>query len=431
MSDQAIDQSIDHSVRSRPGEGSPLSDVRVLALEQYGAGPFATSQLVDLGAEVIKIEDPGSGGDVARSVPPYATEDSSLFFETFNRGKLSVTLDLENYAGRQIFERLVARADVVFANVRGDVPAKLGLRYEDLRFVNEKVVCCFLTSYGIASSAQEAPGYDYVMQGRAGWMSLTGEPDGPPEKTGLSLVDYSTGLAAAVAMVAGVHAARRSGYGSNCDLALFDTAIGMLSYVGTWHLSTGYAPARTKNSAHPSLIPFQSFQTSDGWIVVACAKEKFWRRLVGVLGDPQLANDPRYERFPLRKENAATLLPQLERCFRSRTTRAWLEMLTSAGVPCGPVNSVGQALTDPLVAERQMIVQTEHPSLGTVRQLAGLVRVGEFRPSSKRAPLLGEHTAQVLKELLEVDGSDLGELATAGAFGGNTELGAKGKERQA
>ena len=410
----------------------PLSDVRVLALEQYGAGPFATSQLVDLGAEVIKIEDPGSGGDVARSVPPYATEDSSLFFETFNRGKLSVTLDLENSAGRRIFEGLVARSDVVFANVRGDVPAKLGLRYDDLRFVNEKIVCCFLTSYGIASSEQEAPGYDYVMQGRAGWMSLTGEPDGPPEKTGLSLVDYSTGLAAAVAMVTGVHAARRTGHGSDCDLALFDTAIGMLTYVGAWHLSTGYMPGRTKSSAHPSLIPFQSFKTHDGWIVVACAKEKFWKRLVGVLGDPQLASDPRYERFPLRKQNAATLLPDLERCFRGRTTAEWLEMLTTAGVPCGPVNNVGQALADPLVAERQMIVQTEHPSLGTVRQLAGLVRVGEFRPAGKRAPLLGEHTAQVLKELLEVDGSGFGELASAGAFGGSTELlGAKGKERQA
>ena len=148
----------------------------MLALEQYGAGPFATSQLVDLGAEVIKIEDPSSGGDVARSVPPYASEDSSLFFETFNRGKLSVTLDLENSAGRQVFEGLVARSDVVFANVRGDVPAKLGLRYEDLRFVNEKIVCCFLTSYGIASSEQEAPGYDYVMQGRAGGCRLLASP---------------------------------------------------------------------------------------------------------------------------------------------------------------------------------------------------------------------------------------------------------------
>ena len=237
------------------GQGRPLDDVRVLAIEQYGAGPFATSQLVDLGAEVIKIEDPASGGDVGRFVPPYAGEGSSLFFETFNRGKLSVLLDLENAAGRDVFEGLVARSDVVFANVRGDVPAKLALRYEDLSLVNEKVVCCFLSSYGMASSEQEAPGYDYVMQGRAGWMSLTGEPDGPPQKTGLSLVDYSTGLAAAVAMVAGVHAARRTGRGSECDLALFDTAIGMLSYVGTWHLTAGYLPGQDQQLRPPVARP--------------------------------------------------------------------------------------------------------------------------------------------------------------------------------
>ncbi len=399
------------------GQGRPLDDVRVLAIEQYGAGPFATSQLVDLGAEVIKIEDPASGGDVGRFVPPYAGEGSSLFFETFNRGKLSVLLDLENAAGRDIFEGLVARSDVVFANVRGDVPAKLALRYEDLSLVNEKVVCCFLSSYGMASSEQEAPGYDYVMQGRAGWMSLTGEPDGPPQKTGLSLVDYSTGLAAAVAMVAGVHAARRTGRGSECDLALFDTAIGMLSYIGTWHLTSGYLPARTSNSAHPSLVPFQSFQTSDGWVVVTCAKEKFWERLVSGLGRADLARDPRYQSFALRKKHAATLLAELDECFRQRTTSEWTELLTRAGVPCGPVNDVAQALADPLVAERRMIVETEHPRLGTVRQLGGLARVGNFKPVETCGPLLGEHSRQVLDELLGVDAARFDELERAGAFG--------------
>ncbi len=404
-------------VAATNGQGRPLDDVRVLAIEQYGAGPFATSQLVDLGAEVIKIEDPASGGDIGRFVPPYAGEGSSLFFETFNRGKLSILLDLENAAGRDVFEGLVARSDVVFANVRGDVPAKLALRYEDLSLVNEKVVCCFLSSYGMASSEQEAPGYDYVMQGRAGWMSLTGEPDGPPQKTGLSLVDYSTGLAAAVAMVAGVHAARRTGRGSECDLALFDTAIGMLSYIGTWQLTAGYLPARTSSSAHPSLVPFQSFQTSDGWVVVTCAKEKFWERLVGALGRADLARDPRYQSFALRKEHAATLLAELDECFRQRTTSEWTELLTGAGVPCGPVNDVAQALADPLVAERQMIVETEHPKLGTVRQLGGLARVGDFKPVDKCGPLLGEHSWQVLDELLGVDAARFAELERAGAFG--------------
>lgn len=410
------------------GRERPLADVRVLALEQFGAGPFATAQLVELGADVIKVEDPNSGGDVGRLVPPYTSEDSSLFFEAFNRGKRSVSLDLETIAGRDVFEGLVAVSDVVFANVRGDVPAKLRLRYEDLRHLNERIVCCFLTSYGIASSEQAAPGYDYVMQGRAGWMSLTGEPDSPPAKCGLSIVDYSTGLAAAAAMVAAVHAAHRSGLGTECDLALFDTAIGMLTYVGAWHLSAGYMPSRTKNSAHPSLIPFQNFKTLDGWIVVTCAKEKFWKRFVAAIGRPELADDPRFERFTSRKKNANVLLPELDLTLSQRTTEAWLKELTDAGVPCGPVNDVARALVDPLVTERQMIVETEHPSLGTVRQLAGVVRVGEFNPVQRRGPLLGEHTAEVLHELLGVDREHLGKLAIEGAFGRIGEQHADGRE---
>lgn len=399
------------------GPVRPLEDVRVLAVEQYGAGPFATMQLVDLGADVIKVEDPASGGDIGRGVPPYATGDASLFFETFNRGKRSISLDLAVPSGREVFERLVERADVVFANVRGDVPAKLGLRYEDLRHLNERIVCCFLTAYGMVGSDRDTPGYDYVMQGRAGWMSLTGEPDGPPEKTGLSLVDYSTGLVAAMAVVAAVHAAQRTGRGTDCDVALFDTAIGMLTYVGTWQLSRGYVPTRTVSSAHPSLVPFQNFQTADGWIVVACAKEKFWQRLVAVLGAPELASDPQYATFESRKKHAVALLAALDPLFAERSTVELLEQLTRAGVPCGPVNDVAKALADPLVAERQMVVETAHPSLGTVRQLAGPVRVGVFDPVRRRGPFLGEHTAEILGELLGLDEDRLEGLGRDGAFG--------------
>jgi crotonobetainyl-CoA:carnitine CoA-transferase CaiB-like acyl-CoA transferase len=191
----------------------------------------------------------------------------------------------------------------------------------------------------------------------------------------------------------------------------------MLSYVAAWHLSAGFTPIRTKNSAHPSLIPFQSFKTADGWIVVACAKEKFWKRLVGALGRPELGTDPRYERFSVRKKNAATLMPKLESYFSARPTADWLSALTAAGVPCGPVNDVGQALADPLVTERNMIVETDHPTLGAVRQLGGVVRVGPFRPVHQRGPLLGEHTSQVLADLLGADDARVRELAETGAFG--------------
>jgi crotonobetainyl-CoA:carnitine CoA-transferase CaiB-like acyl-CoA transferase len=192
----------------------------------------------------------------------------------------------------------------------------------------------------MGGSEQGIPGYDYVMQGRAGWMSLTGEPEGPPEKTGLSLVDYSTGLVAAMALISAVYAARRTGKGADCDVALFDTAIGMLTYVGTWHLSRGYLPARTASSAHPSLVPFQNFQTSDGWIVVACAKEKFWLRLVNALNSTELASESKFSNFKLRKQYETQLVAELSQHFRQRSTAEWLEILNKAQVPYGQINDV-------------------------------------------------------------------------------------------
>lgn len=395
----------------------PLQDLRILAIEQYGAGPFSTSHLVDLGADVIKIEDLASGGDVGRSIPPYSNGEASLFFETFNRGKRSITLDLDSASGRATFERLVEHSDAVFANVRGDVPGKLRIRYEDLRHVNEKIVCCFLTAYGLNGSEQDLPGYDYTMQGRAGWMSLTGEPDGPPEKTGLSLVDYSTGLAASLALLAAVHGARRTGVGSDCDVALFDTAIAMLTYLGTWHLSRGYEPLRTVNSAHPSLIPFQNFETADGWIVVACAKEKFWKRLVNLFDENSVVSSTDFETFQLRRQNSNRVLPELKKLFAQRSTTEWLQILQQAHIPCAPVNDVKTALTDPLVDERGLIVEINHPNLGKVRQIAGPVRVGLFNPIRQRGPFLGEHTESVLNEILGMNGDDFNQLFADGAFG--------------
>lgn len=407
----------------------PLEDVRVLALEQYAAGPFATAQLADLGADVIKIEDPTAGGDVGRYVPPRQEGTSSLFFETFNRGKRSISLNLRTTAGRSIFEELVKRSDVVFANVRGDIPERLGLRYADLRHLNSAIVCCFLTAYGLTSSEGEQGGYDYIMQGRAGWMSLTGEPHSLPQKTGISLVDYSAGLAAAVAVLSAIHQARRTGEGDDCDVALFDTSIGLLTYIATWYLSAGVLPAPTRHSAHPSLVPFQNFQTSDGWIVVACAKEKFWAQLVKVLGEPEF-EDSRYANFALRREHAGELLPALERRFRECTTAQWLERLQAVGIPCGRVNDVASALADPLVAERRMIVETEHEALGKVRQVAGPVRVGQHQPITRRGPTLGEHNEEVLREVLCFDRMQVDEALRSGAFGMSSAAECRGEEGQ-
>lgn len=399
----------------------PLSDLRIVAIEQYGAGPFGSLQLADLGAEVIKVEDPTSGGDVGRYVPPYAEAQDSLFFEGLNRNKRSIQLDIRTPAGRRVLEDLVVHADAVYSNLRGDVPKRLRITYDDLKHLNPRIVCCSLSGFGMSGPRASEPGYDYVLQGYAGWMSLTGEPDGPPQKSGLSMVDYSGGYVAALSLLAGIHAARRDGVGMDCDVSLFDTSISLLGYLATWHLTAGYEPQRTARSSHPSLVPFQLFSTADGWLVAGCAKEKFWQRLTSVLGRPELATDDRFADFKRRLENRAELQTILDAIFCTRTTDHWLAELRAASIPCGPVNGVRQALTDPQTAARHLLVTTDHPRLGAVRSVNTAVRVGEPRTSHSPAPALGEHTADVVCGLLGYDQQAFGELAQAGAFGEKTE----------
>ncbi|MBW6434360.1 CoA transferase [Actinoplanes hulinensis] len=411
----------------------PLEDIRIVAVEQYGAGPFGSVHLADLGADVIKIEEPGTGGDVGRYVPPYQHGEDSLFFETFNRGKRSLSLDLTSPAGREVFEDLVRHSDAVYSNLRGDVPAKIGITYDQLKHINPSIVCCSLTGFGMTGPRAAQPGYDYILQGLAGWMELTGEPGGPPTKSGLSIVDYSGGFVAAIALLAGVHAARRDGHGMDCDLSLFDTAVGMLTYPAAWHLNAGFEPGRTRYSAHPSLVPFQLFPSADGWVVVGCAKEKFWHRLVAVLETAPAPNavpapnaaagrgatalsDPRFATFADRRTHADVLLPLLEEIFATRTTAEWLALLEPAGIPCGPVNDVAAALRDPHTLARGLVVETEHPHYGTVRQVASPVRVGGAPPAYRRAPRRGEDLGYVA-ELLGYSDTRLTELRSSGAFG--------------
>lgn len=395
----------------------PLAGIRILSLEQYGAGPFGTSHLADLGAEVIKIEDPSFGGDVGRYVPPYAEGEDSLFFETFNRGKKSISLDLGSPAGRDIFNKLVVMSDAVFSNMRGDVPEKIGITYDNLKELNPAIVCCSLSGFGMTGPRRAEPGYDYVIQGLTGWMDITGEPDGPPTKSGLSIVDFSTGYVAALALMAGLHAAKRDGIGMDCDVSLYDTAIGMLTYPGVWHLNAGFEPRRTHHSAHPSIVPFQAFQASDGWFVIAAAKEKFWQRITEVIERPDLAENPRYARLADRQKHSKELLEILEGIFVTRSVAHWIAVLTAAAVPTGEVNTVAQALRDPHVEARGMIIEAEHPVYGTVRTIASPVKVGNQTVPPARAPQRGEHTAQVVLELTNLDQEALETARSAGAFG--------------
>jgi crotonobetainyl-CoA:carnitine CoA-transferase CaiB-like acyl-CoA transferase len=395
----------------------PLEDLTVVAIEQFGAGPWSTVQLSDLGARVIKIEDPSAGGDVGRYVPPFQQGEDSLFFETFSHNKESVSLDLRHEGGRGVLEDLVRAADAVFSNLRGDQPAKLRLRYADLAPINPRIVCCSLTGFGTTGPRASSGGYDYVMQGLAGWMSLTGDPAGPPTKSGLSLVDLSGGYVAAIALLAGVWQARRDGVGCDCDISLFETALAELGYVGTWVASRDYEPMRMRHSAHPSIVPFQNFQTKDGWVVVACAKPKFWTLFCEAIEQPELATDPRFAGFADRSRNRGELLAILDRTMLRRTTSEWLASFEHLGIPSGPINTVAEALEDPQTVARESVVSVEHPSLGIVRHVTSPLRVGDERRKVGRAPYRGEHTETILREVCGYDDTRLAELRSQGAFG--------------
>ena len=395
----------------------PLSDVRIVSLEQYGAGPFATLHLAELGADVIKIEQVPDG-EVGRHVPPFRASDDSLFFQSLNRSKRSLCLDVANPKGRAVFEDLVRMSDAVFSNVRGDVPSRLKIMYDDLSHLNPRIVCCALTGYGLTGPKAAQPGFDYMVQGISGWMSITGEPQGPPSKTGLSAVDFSTGFAASLAMMSGIHAARRDGRGCDCDVSLLDTAMSMLNYLVSWTGSRGFDPVRVERSSHPTLIPFGNFPTSDGWIVAGGSKEKFWLRMAHAVGRPDLVDDPRFVSFEQRLIHKQDVIAALDQAFRTRTTRDWLTELESAGVPCAPVNSIAQALEDPQVIARDMVFALDHESLGTVTHVGSPIKVGTAPHVRQNAPALGSDTRQVLAEMLGYDDARIGALAADGVIAG-------------
>ncbi len=395
---------------------APLAGLRVLTVSQFGAGPFGTSMLADLGADVIKIEDPGVGGDVARYVPPYQDGADSLYFQSFNRGKKSITLDLKHPDGRAVFEDLVRVSHAVYNNLRGDLPAKLGLTYDALAPVNRAVVCCSLSGFGRTGPRAAEPAYDYLIQGYAGYMALTGEPDGPPEKCGVSVIDFSGGYASMLGLMIGLWDAQRSGVGRDVDVSLLDTAVHMLSYFAIWRLNRDWQPARVEDSGHQTLVPAQNFSTRDGWIVVFVNKDKFWLALVEALERPSLAADPRFATFPDRLANKAALIEILRPRFRELTTAEWIGRLRGR-VPCAPVNTLAEALDDEQVNARGMIVEVDHPEFGPMKEVATPIKTDGLATRPGRAPRLGEHTDEILSDVLGYSAERVAALHASGALG--------------
>lgn len=374
----------------------PLEGVRVLTLEQFGAAPYGTMLLADLGAEVVKVENGAQGGDASRGVGPHMLgAGDSLYFQTFNLGKRSVDLDLKAPAGRAAFEGLVAGADAVVNNLRGDQPAKLRIDYPNLAAINPRVVCLHISAYGRGNAREAWPGYDYLMQAEAGLMSLTGEPDGPPARLGLSMIDFMTGTIGIAGLLAALLRARETGVGCDVDTNLFDVALHQLSYPATWFLNADEAPRRLPRSAHPSVAPVQTFPTADGWIFVMCMTDRFWEALAHGLGRPELIADPRFASQAARRANREALTGALDATFAGGTTAAWLERLAGK-LPVAPVNDVAEAFAAPFVAEVGMVRAAPHPRRPDLRVLASPLRIDGVRPANGVCPALGADDADLL-----------------------------------
>ena len=382
-----------------PTHPSPLRGLRILTLENFGAGPFGSMYLADLGAEVIKIESRAQGGDATRRMGPYVLgEHDSHFFQTFNLNKRSVALDLKQPGGREAFLRLVRTADAVMNNLRGDQPARLGLDYAALGPVRPSIVCAHLSAYGRGNEREGWPGYDYLMQAEAGYLHLTGEPGSPPARMGLSVVDYMTGLTLAVGLLAALFDAARSGRGRDLDVSLFDVALHQLTYPGSWYLNEGLCTGRLPRSSHPSAVPVQLYRTADGWIFVMCMTDKFWQALTDGLGRPELAQDPRYSTAEARRRHRDQLTDVLDAEFARATTAGWLARLQGL-LPVAPVNDIAGALDNPFAQAVGMVRSLPHPARPDFRVLANPIRLDGERLPARTAPALGADTDRCLQEV--------------------------------
>ena len=379
---------------SRVAQPLPLQGVRILAIEQYGAGPFASMHLADLGAEVIKIETPG-GGDMSRATGPhFLGPDDSQFFQTFNRNKQSVVLDLKSASGRADFHHLVATADAVLNNLRGDQADKLGLTHPALAAINPRVVCAHLSAYGRDNERAAWPGYDYLMQAEAGFMHLTGEPDAPPTRMGLSVVDYISGVTLAVGLLAALVGALKTGAGRDVDVSLFDVALFQLTYPATWYLNGGHVTTRQASSAHPATVPCQLLPTADGHVFLMCMTAKFWDLLLIELDLPALRS-PRFADAALRRTNKAELIPLLEAAFAQRSTADWLERM-SGKLPIAPVLGLQQAIDNPFAARIGMLQSLPHPLAPGFRMLANPIKLDGQRLSGQVCSALGADNMRLL-----------------------------------
>ncbi|MGQ0429915.1 MAG: CaiB/BaiF CoA transferase family protein [Gammaproteobacteria bacterium] len=405
----------------------PLSGIKVLDLSRILAGPWATQCLADFGATVWKIEKPGAGDDTRHWGPPWVrdargddTRDSA-YYASSNRGKRSVAVDFTRPEGQQLLRSLAMRADVLVENFKVGTLAKYRLGWESLHRLNPRLVYCSISAFGQDGPRMDEPGYDAMIQGMSGLMSVTGVPEGEPGagpvKVGVAVSDLITGLYAVNAITAALFEREHSGRGQHIDLALLDTQVAALANQGLNYLVTGQAPGR-RGTAHPNIVPYQAFATKDGWLMLAVGNDRQFADFCKVAGREGLAKDPRFATNAARVEHRATLLPQVERLCRLKTTDAWLKALASAGVPCGPINDLAQVFEDPQVQHRKLRFDLAHAAGGQLPQVRNPTL---FSRTTLRyrdpPPLLGEHTDQVLGKELGVTAEELHRLRDEGVIG--------------
>ena len=392
----------------------PLEGVRILELGQIIAGTYGSQVLSDMGAEVIKVETPE--GDLGRipSVAPY--RGVSALFLTLNRNKQSIVINLKTDAGREIFYDLVKISDVVVDNFRPGVLERLQIDYATLSRINPRIIQCSVTGFGTAGVYRDYPALDIIIQAISGHMAITGEPGRPPVRVGIPLADLSGGIFSCKGILAALYARERSGKGSRVELSMFDAMLNLLGYMGTMWLTAGELP-QPPGSAHDYTVPWQAFEAKNGYVVVATRQEGFWRKLCEVLEEPGMADDPRFASNAKRVENRTTLIPLLEIIFRTRSVADWLERLRAAEVPAAPINNLDGAFAEPPVAEREMIVEYDHPDVGKVRLPGNPIKMsGTGGAISKPAPRLGEHTDAVLSRLLSLTADRIADLREQGAI---------------
>lgn len=399
----------------------PLKDIRILDITRALAGPYCTMMLGDLGADVIKVERPGMGDETRGWGPPFVGKPygpypgESAYFIAANRNKRSVTVNIQSNEGQEIIRKLAGISDVLVENYRTGDLDRLGLGYPDLHRLYPKLIYCSVSGYGRTGPYADRPGYDAILQGEGGMMSITGPIEGPPSRAGIPIIDITSGMFAATAILAALRARDMTGEGQLVDISLFDSHIALLTNVASNYLVGGKPPSRLGN-AHPNLVPYDAFSARDGWFIVGVANDKQWGRLCDVLSRPEMKIDSRFAANRDRVTNRDVLLKELNQIFSQRDANDWLEDLAKAGLPCGRINSIPEVFSHPQAQAREMTIEAEHPSAGSVR-LPGFPYKFSQTPAEihKPPPLLGEHTEEVLTSLLDYSTENVASLREKGA----------------